>query len=86
MKTFKEFHAYINEASYAATAKAAERDWHSEKLTDTAKVQKTLPVDVSNKQHMDRMFKHHAKQLAMAKVKGDTRGIAYHQEKLKKFS
>lgn len=85
-KTYKEFVANLKEAAYAATARSAEQSWYREKLTDTAKKQKTSPIAVSDKAHRDRMFNHHAKQLALAKTKNDTQAIAYHQEKLKKFN
>jgi len=91
METFVQYiKRMIQEAaSYAATAKAGERDWHSQ-LTDTSKSKNAVPARPlapagGDTAHREKMFGFHAKMHAAAKARGDTAGMAYHQSKLKSY-
>lgn len=86
MIKFKDFMQSINEAGYAATARADEKEWHSQ-LTDTSKsvdrpAAKAIAPSGGDSAHREKMFGYHAKMLATAKTRGDTAGIKYHTSKV----
>ena len=84
MINFKGLMQYLDEAGYAATARAGEREWHSQ-VTDTVAAKKPTMPSTGDNGHREKMFGIHTKLLAAAKAKGDTSGIKYHTGKVKQY-